>query len=58
MTKLKSITGPELTANFYCYKSDNGAVFLDRKDRVIKRFQTYSEAVKYATGNIHLIDQE
>ena len=43
-------------AIWYCYKDVNEAVFLNRKDQVIKRFDNYNEAVEFAEKNIHLID--
>ena len=41
---------------WYCYLNDNGAVFLNRWDEVIKEFKTYQEAETYANNNINLID--
>ena len=42
----------------YCFKSDNGYVFLNRWDEVIKRFNTYEEAEAFADLNINLINQK
>ena len=41
---------------FYCYMSGDQAVFLNRWDEVIERFDSYGEAEEYANKNIHLID--
>ena len=41
----------------YCFKRGNKFVFLDRKDKLIKSFDTYNEAVTFANANIHLINQ-
>ena len=41
----------------YCFKSDTGYVFLNRWDQVIKRFNSYENAEKYADKNMHLIDK-
>ncbi len=41
----------------YCFKRGNNAVFLNRKDKVIKEFNTYEEAEQFANNNIHLIDK-
>jgi len=41
----------------YCFKRGDKFVFLDRKDRLIKKFNTYNEAVTFANSNIHLINQ-
>ena len=41
----------------YCFKRGDKFVFLDRKDKLIKSFNTYSEAVTFANENIHLINQ-
>ena len=41
----------------YCFKRSNKFVFLDRKDKLIKSFNTYNEAVTFANENIHLINQ-
>ena len=40
----------------YCFKRGNKAVFLNRKDQVIKEFDSYEEVEKYANDNINLID--
>jgi hypothetical protein len=40
----------------YCFKRGDKAVFLNRKDQVIKEFDNYEEAEQYANNNIHLID--
>jgi hypothetical protein len=40
----------------YCFKRENKFVFLDRKDKLIKVFNTYNEAVKFANLNINLIN--
>jgi hypothetical protein len=40
----------------YCYKSGTKAVYINRWDQVIKEFETYEEAEKYANNNPHLID--
>ena len=42
-------------AVWYVYKTDNGAVFLSRKDMVIKRFTSYHEGILFAEKNMHLI---
>lgn len=42
----------------YCFKKGDKAVFLDRRDRVIKEFDTYAEAVEFADKNIHLINRK
>ena len=41
----------------YCFKRDSKFVFLDRKDKLIKSFKTYNEAVAFANSNINLINQ-
>lgn len=41
----------------YCFKRGDKAVFLNRKDELIKELDTYEEAEKYANNNIHLIDK-
>jgi len=41
----------------YCFKKGDRAVFLDRKDNVIKSFDTYDEAIKYADENMDLINR-
>lgn len=46
------------TGWIYCFKRENSAVFLDRKDNVIKEFNTYDEAIAFADENIHLIDED
>ena len=40
----------------YCFKRGGKFVFLNRKDELIKEFETYKEAEDYANKNIHLID--
>lgn len=40
----------------YCFRREKSAVFLNRKDEVIKIFHTYDEAIEFAKNNIHLID--
>ena len=42
----------------YCFKRGCKFVFLDRKDKLIKTFNTYNEAVMYANENINLINQK
>jgi len=42
----------------YCFKTDNGYIFLNRWDEVIKDFKTYEEAEIYADKNIHLINKK
>ena len=42
----------------YCFKRGDKFVFLDRKDKLIKSFNTYNEAVMFANSNIHLINQK
>ena len=42
---------------FYCYMSGDQAVFLNRWDEVIERFDSYDEAEEYANKNIHLIEK-
>ena len=44
------------SAWLYCFKRGNKAVFLNRKDELIKKFNTYDEAINFAEKNIHLID--
>lgn len=39
----------------YCFKSDDGAVFLDMKDKVIKPFANYDSAIEFANTNFNLI---
>ena len=41
----------------YCFKRGSKFVFLDRKDILIKSFDTYNEALTFANSNINLIDQ-
>ncbi len=41
----------------YRFKRCSIFVFLDRKDNLIKSFDTYNQAVTYANMNIRLIDQ-
>ena len=41
----------------YCFKRGSIFVFLDRKDKLIKSFCTYSQAVNFANANIYLINQ-
>lgn len=41
----------------YCFKRGSKFVFLDRKDKLIKSFNTYNEAVAFANSNINLINQ-
>lgn len=41
----------------YCFKRGKSAVFLNRKDQVIKHFESYEEAEKFANENMHLIDK-
>jgi hypothetical protein len=41
----------------YCFKRGSKFVFLDRKDKLIKSFKTYNEAVAFANSNINLINQ-
>ena len=41
----------------YCFKRGDKFVFLDRKDKLIKSFNAYNEAVAFANGNIHLVNQ-
>ena len=41
----------------YCFKRGGKFVFLDRKDKLIKSFCTYNQAVTFANKNIHLINQ-
>ena len=41
----------------YCFKRGDKFVFLDRKDKLIKSFNTYNEAVTFANSNINLINQ-
>lgn len=43
--------------HLYCFLNNKGAVFLNRKDEVIRQFNTYNEAVLFASKNIHLIDE-
>lgn len=52
MTTIKNTNGW-----VYCFKRGDKAVFLNRKDQVIKEFCTYDEAEQYAKNNIHLIDE-
>jgi hypothetical protein len=53
MERIKNLKSP---AVWYCYMDGSEAVFLDRKDREIKRFNSYSEAIDFAEKNLHLID--
>lgn len=39
----------------YTYKDGDGAVVLDRQDRVLARFDTYEEAIEFAEKNMELI---
>jgi len=41
----------------YCFKRGSKFIFLDRKDKLIKSFNTYNEAVAFANSNIDLINQ-
>ena len=41
----------------YCFKRGDKFVFLDRKDKLIKSFDTYIQSVTFANNNIHLINQ-
>jgi hypothetical protein len=41
----------------YCFKRGSKFVFLDRKDKLIKSFDTYNEAVNFANSNIGLINK-
>jgi|TARA_R110000744_G_scaffold148016_1_gene261089 hypothetical protein len=41
----------------YCFKQGSKFVFLDRKDKLIKSFDTYNEAITFANANINLINQ-
>ena len=41
----------------YCFKKGDKAIFLNRKDQVIKEFDTYIEAEVFANNNIYLIDE-
>ena len=41
----------------YCFKRGDKFVFLDRKDELIKSFNTYEDAVIFANTNINLINQ-
>lgn len=40
----------------YCFMIGEKAVFLNRKDQVIKKFKTYKEAEEFANNNQHLIN--
>jgi hypothetical protein len=40
----------------YCFKRKDSAVFLNRRDEVIKEFKTYDEAIEFATVNMNLIE--
>ena len=42
----------------YCFKRGDKFVFLDRKDELIKSFNTYEDAVIFANININLINQK
>ena len=42
----------------YCYKQGKRAVFINRWDEVIKRFNSYENAEKYADKNMNLIDKK
>lgn len=46
-----------LRACLYCFKRGSKGIFLNRKDQVIKEFETYNEAIQFANDNIHLIDK-
>lgn len=41
----------------YCFRIGDKAVFLNRKDQIIKEFASYQEAVTFANNNIDLIDK-
>jgi len=41
----------------YCFKRGSKFVFLNRKDELIKEFETYKECEEYANNNFHLIDE-
>ena len=41
----------------YCFKRGDKFVFLDRKDKLVKIFNTYEDAVIFANTNINLINQ-
>lgn len=45
-------------AIWYVFKTDYGAVFLDRMDNPIKKFQSYIEAIQWAEKNLHLINEK
>lgn len=47
----------ERQATHYCYLDGSSAVFLNRWDQIIKRFDNYTEAHNYAKENIHLINE-
>lgn len=51
-----TLTTNEITAINYCYKKGDKAVFLNRKDDVIKEFTSYEDAFNFAKNNLHLID--
>jgi hypothetical protein len=57
MRSVKSPSPKNTRGFWYCYKNENGAVFLDRQDKVIKTFDSFEDAVEYADKNIHLIDR-
>lgn len=40
----------------YCYKKRNKWVFLNKKDKVIKEFNTYKDCIDFAKNNIDLIN--
>ena len=42
----------------YCFKNENGAVFLNRWDERIKEFKTYRDAITYAKDNFDLINRK
>lgn len=39
----------------YCYMSGDKAVFLNKRDELIKEFDTYKECIEFAEQNIDLI---
>lgn len=43
--------------HLYCFLNDKGAVFLNRKDQVIRQFKTYKEAYNFAKENYELINK-
>lgn len=50
--RVKNLNSP---AVWYCYLIGTKAVFLDHKDRLIKSFKSYDDAIDWAENNLHLV---